>query len=102
MSKYKYGGACKPKTFSGTAGVLVSGNPTVRYSGFNVVSDTSAGGGIIIVKDAASGTIIDYETASAVGVNKQFVVPVLCDNLYLSAASGSLTAFNVTIFHTPE
>lgn len=90
---------CEPYTWSGTAKVAVTGNPSVRLAGFQLNSLTSAGAGVVNAKDAsATGQHVYYNTAGAAMAKEFLSIPIRVGDLYMSAASASLTAFECTLY----
>ena len=99
MSKLNYADHCDHKTWSGTASVLISGNPSVRFAGFQIDALTSAGAGVIDINDtSATGANVYYNTAGAAKARDMLSIPVRVGNIYCTAASGSLTGFACTMF----
>lgn len=99
MTKPVYGDYCVATTWSGTAGIVVAGNPSIRFAGFQVDSLTSAGAGVVDINEtSATGANVYYNTAGAAKARDMLGIPIRVGNIYAAAASGSLTGFACTMF----
>lgn len=88
MSLRQFPNHCDPYQWSGTAGMVLTGQ--CRLAGFNVVLDSSAGSALVHVTELSAAGQTLYKGTAAAGQFIQLNTPLRANGLYASAASSTL------------